>query len=124
MGGRPQCAATRRSTSFGRGSKGNWLEVAEKRGLVRKDGRRRTPERGTWEYLGEPLRASWQKEILDMSLEGMEKELAASRWKPKPEDDLTISEEELLARMEETAQPWMQTLRRKLNARGPCHHRQ
>jgi hypothetical protein len=34
---------------------------------------------------------------MDMRLEGMEKELAASRWKPKPEDDLTISEEEVLA---------------------------
>jgi hypothetical protein len=33
------------------------------------------------------LQASRQNEIMSMSLEDMEKELAASGWKPKPEGD-------------------------------------
>jgi hypothetical protein len=36
---------------------------------------------------------SRQKDIMNMNLEDIEKELAASGWKPKPEDDLPISEE-------------------------------
>jgi hypothetical protein len=40
---------------------------------------------------------------MNMNLEDMEKELAASGWKPKLEDNQPILEEELLAEIEETA---------------------
>ncbi len=41
--------------------------------------------------------------MMNMCLEDMEKELAESRWKPKPEDDQPVTEEELPAGIEEEA---------------------
>ncbi len=60
------------------------------------------------EPLVEPSMPSRQREIMDMSLEDMEKELAVSGWKPKPEDGLPVLGEALLAGVEETACAFMQ----------------
>jgi hypothetical protein len=38
-----------------------------------------------------------------MSIEDTKKELAASGWKTKPEDNLPVTKEELMARIKETA---------------------
>jgi hypothetical protein len=60
------------------------------------------------EYLVEPSTPSRQREIMDMSLEDMGKELATSGWKPKPNDGLPVLGEVLLSGVEETACVFMQ----------------
>jgi hypothetical protein len=87
-----------------------WLEEEEAWSRRMEEGERQRKE--LREYLGEPSRASRQKEIMDMRLENMEKELAAS-GKPKLEDDLPVSEEGLLAEIEETARAVVANLKKE-----------
>jgi hypothetical protein len=53
-----------------------------------------------------------------MSLEDMEKELAECGRKPKPKDELPITEEELQASIEETARAMDANLRRRVQHTG------
>jgi hypothetical protein len=74
-----------------------------RRGLVKENGGRGASDRGIARIPRETFEGERQREIMNMSLEDMEKELAAFGWKPKPKDDLPVSEEELLVGIEETA---------------------
>jgi hypothetical protein len=55
---------------------------------------------------------------MDISLEDIEKELTASGWQPKPEDDLPVSEEELLAKIKETACAMDANVKRRVECTG------
>jgi hypothetical protein len=70
------------------------------------------------EYLGEPSRAARQAEIMNMSLEDFEGELAASGWVAKPGDNRPVSEEELMVGIEETAFAMDVNLRRRVKHMG------
>jgi hypothetical protein len=70
------------------------------------------------EYLGEPSRAARQAEIINMSLEDFEGELAASGWVAKPGDNRPASEEELLVGIEEIARAMDVNLRRRVEHMG------
>jgi hypothetical protein len=70
------------------------------------------------EHLGESPRASRREEMMNMSLEDMEKELAESGWKPKPEDDLSVTEEELPAGIEEIERAVDANLKRSVESTG------
>jgi hypothetical protein len=70
------------------------------------------------EHLGELSRVSRREEIMNMSLEDKEKELAKPGRKPKPEYDLPITEEELLAGIEATARAVDTNLRRRVERVG------
>ncbi len=70
------------------------------------------------EHLGESPRASRREEMMNMRLEDMEKELAESGWKPKPEDDLPVTEEELLAGIEEIERAVDANLKRSVECTG------
>ncbi len=55
---------------------------------------------------------------MDISLENIEKKLPASGWQPKPEDDLPVSEVELLAKIKETACAMDANVKRRVKCTG------
>jgi hypothetical protein len=70
------------------------------------------------EHLGEPLSTERREEIINMSIEDMEKELAESRLGPKPGDGSPVTMEELLAEIEDNTRKIDTNLKRRIQWKG------